>query len=231
MAKSQKNVPEATQDEGEQLSESYISIGLGLLVVIVVGILLYNFFQQKNTETTEESTEISEDITEEATTTAKPGGTYKVVEGDTLWSISEKSYGTGFEWERIAKENNVTSDIQLVVDQELRIPVIPPDASLLAVASTQPTTSPEAVATAVASPVASPISSPAATTAPVPPAATPTPTPTITGTSYKVVKGDTLWSIACRAYGDCFQWPKVAAANKLANPDLIFTDSTLTLPR
>ncbi len=36
----------------------------------------------------------------------------------------------------------------------------------------------------------------------------------ITGGSYTVVKGDTLWEIAEAAYGDGSQWTKILAANK-----------------
>lgn len=53
----------------------------------------------------------------------------------------------------------------------------------------------------------------------------------ITGNSYKVVKGDTLWSISCRAYADCYKWTEIAKANNLANPDLIEVDQELKLPR
>ncbi len=53
----------------------------------------------------------------------------------------------------------------------------------------------------------------------------------ITGTSYTVVKGDYLWSIAVRAYGDGYKWTEIAKANNLANPDLIFSGNVLIIPR
>ncbi len=53
----------------------------------------------------------------------------------------------------------------------------------------------------------------------------------ITGSSYTVVKGDFLWDIAVRAYGDGYQWVKIAKANNLTNPDLIFSGNVLKLPR
>jgi nucleoid-associated protein YgaU len=53
----------------------------------------------------------------------------------------------------------------------------------------------------------------------------------ITGNSYTVVKGDYLWSIAVRAYGDGYKWTEIAKANNLTNPDLIFSGNVLKLPR
>lgn len=209
----------ARADEKEPLSESYISIGLGILVVVVVGILIYNFISQRGQPQPTPSPE----VTQEATTAAKPGSTYLVQEGDTLWSISEKSFGTGFNWTDIAQANNLTESDQLEAGQELKIPEVTPFA--MAQGSPVATASPEVV-------MASPVSSPAASAAVVAsPAPTATPAPTITGNSYTVVAGDTLWDIACRAYGDCYAWTKIAEANKLVNPDLIHPGNVFTLPR
>jgi LysM repeat protein len=47
---------------------------------------------------------------------------------------------------------------------------------------------------------------------------------------YKVVSGDTLWAIAERFYGDGSQYPKIASANGIANPDLIMVGQELTIP-
>lgn len=53
----------------------------------------------------------------------------------------------------------------------------------------------------------------------------------LSGTSYKVMKGDSLWNIALRAYGDGNQWVKISTSNKLANPNVIHSGNTLSLPR
>ncbi len=202
-------------NEKEPLSESYISIGLGILVVVVVGILIYNFISQRG----QPAPSPSPHVTEEATTAAQPGSTYVVQEGDTLWSISEKSYGTGYNWTDIAQVNNLRESDLLEAGQILKIPEVTPLA--LAVSP-----SPETVeATAVASPVVQASPTPVAS-----PVVTPSPAP-ITGNTYTVVKGDTLWDIACRAYGDCYAWVRIAQANQLVNPDLIHPGNVFTLPR
>jgi nucleoid-associated protein YgaU len=49
--------------------------------------------------------------------------------------------------------------------------------------------------------------------------------------TYKIVEGDTLWDISMREYEDNYRWPDIAEANKLPNPDLIYPDTILQLPR
>lgn len=53
----------------------------------------------------------------------------------------------------------------------------------------------------------------------------------ITGADYTIVKGDTLWDVSVRAYGDGYQWKKIADANKLVNPSLIHSGNKLKIPR
>lgn len=53
----------------------------------------------------------------------------------------------------------------------------------------------------------------------------------IEGDTYTVVKGDHLWSISVRAYGDGYKWPEVAKANNLSNPGVIEVGQQLKLPR
>jgi nucleoid-associated protein YgaU len=53
----------------------------------------------------------------------------------------------------------------------------------------------------------------------------------ISGGSYQVQEGDNLWEIAVRAYGDGYQWPEIAKANKLANPNIIHSGNDLIIPR
>lgn len=53
----------------------------------------------------------------------------------------------------------------------------------------------------------------------------------IEGDSYTVVKGDHLWSISVRAYGDGYKWVDVAKANGLKNPGYIEVGQVIKLPR
>jgi nucleoid-associated protein YgaU len=56
----------------------------------------------------------------------------------------------------------------------------------------------------------------------------------IEGEKYTTVKGDHLWSIAVRAYGDGYAWTKIYEANKKligSNPGVIYSGVELILPR
>lgn len=53
----------------------------------------------------------------------------------------------------------------------------------------------------------------------------------INSSTYTVVKGDSLWTIAVRAYGDGYQWVKIAKENNLSHPNIIHTGNTLSLPK
>lgn len=50
--------------------------------------------------------------------------------------------------------------------------------------------------------------------------------------TYEVQKGDSLWAIAERFYGDGTKWPKIHEANKdrIDNPDVIQPGWELTIP-
>ncbi|MEE9212733.1 MAG: LysM domain-containing protein [Phycisphaeraceae bacterium] len=48
--------------------------------------------------------------------------------------------------------------------------------------------------------------------------------------TYVVQKGDTLWSIARRNYGDGQRWKEIAEANGIANPSRLRAGQTLVLP-
>jgi putative chitinase len=53
----------------------------------------------------------------------------------------------------------------------------------------------------------------------------------ISGDSYTVVKGDHLWGIAVRAYGDGYKWTEIAKANNITHPSYIEVGDVLKLPR
>ena len=55
--------------------------------------------------------------------------------------------------------------------------------------------------------------------------------PAITSNRYTVIKGDHLWGIAVRAYGDGYQWTEIARINNIANPNIIHPGAVLTLSR
>ncbi len=58
----------------------------------------------------------------------------------------------------------------------------------------------------------------------------PSSTPSTNKRYYTVVKGDTLWGIAKRYYGNGNQYPKIAKANNIKNPDIIHVGQKLLIP-
>ncbi|MEK7521185.1 MAG: LysM peptidoglycan-binding domain-containing protein [Patescibacteria group bacterium] len=195
-----------------KLNENMISMVFGALVVLVVGVFLFNTLRNRAG-----SPEVSPQITPESAQTQnlqpQAGGTYKVQKGDTLWSIAERSYGSGYNWTDIATENKLANPGAIEEGQELFLPT-----QELAQA---PTSVPFQVSP-----------SPTPTTLSQNPQ--PTTPPTIQTESYMVVRGDHLWGIAVRAYGDGYQWVKIWRANKAIiknHPNLIYVGQTLTIPR
>ena len=139
----------------------------------------------------------------ESTTTQN---SYTVKQGDSLWSISEQQYKDGYKWAEIAKANKLSNPNIINTGTVLTLPKVE-------------------TKTEIAAEPKSGLSPPSATVV------SPESTQKITGSEYTVQKGDYLWEIAIRAYGDGYQWVKIAQANKLANPDLIHSGNKLSLPR
>ncbi len=75
---------------------------------------------------------------------------------------------------------------------------------------------------------------PAPQPAPAPVAAAPAvtpPKPASTGAvTYRIKNGDTLWDIASTYYRNPWLYPKLAKANSIRNPDLIFAGTRIKIP-
>jgi len=168
-----------------KLNEENISMVLGAVVLVIVGVLVVNYFKDReNGSIPADSTQVSA-VNE-----------HTVVEGETLWSIAEDSFGSGYNWVDIKSANNLETE-SIEVGQKL---VIPDDVSLK-----------EPTATKNSEVISQTIS--------------------VEKDTYTVVKGDTLWDIAVRAYGDGYKWTEISEANHLANPDFIHAGNILVLPR
>lgn len=193
---------------------------LGALVIIIVGMLVVNYFRSN-----EPGSALPNGLSTEDQISLP--ASHVVQEGETLWSIAEKYYQSGYNWVDIAEANNLSSANVIEQGQELTIPKVavrslteptPTDESLAA----QPEILPTPVKTDVKEDVKEDVKtiiSPDSNTDP------------ITDNSYTVVHGDNLWNIAVRAYGDGFRWVEIASANNLANPNLIHAGNQFVIPR
>ncbi len=119
------------------LPESYISITLGFLVVLVAGLLAYNYFSKNKPATETSKEENSQQVSEEK---KELPTTHTVVAGETLWSIAEKFYNSGYNWVTIAGENKLGDANSIEVGQVLALPkadVIRPASDNIASSATE----------------------------------------------------------------------------------------------
>lgn len=200
--------------EGEvQNNQSRVSMILGGLIILVVVVLIFNFFNKNKSSLG--PAQNTENMQQQDVSAENLPGKYTVKEEDTLFTIAEKYYKDGFKYSEIVKANNLSSPDMIEVDQVLEIPKL--ETVTMVNESTPPTPTP----TPAKSP--QPISTPSSTDAPW--------GPKITQNSYTVLEGDWLSKIAGRAYGDIFSYDKIAKANNISNPDHIEPGMVLVIPR
>jgi nitrate reductase NapE component len=100
-------------------------------------------------------------------------------------------------------------------------PVVPPLPTTSAAAPAQPGPAPAPAAAAPAPAAPAPAVAPAA---PAPAASSPG------SVTYRIKKGDTLWDISATYYRNPWLYPRLAKANSIPNPDLIFAGTRITIP-
>jgi nucleoid-associated protein YgaU len=169
-----------------KLNESTISTVLGAVVVILVGLLIFNYFKQaaKKEQITPEA---AQEENKEGTSKSLPA-THKVVAGEDLWQIAQNYYGSGYNWVDIADTNKLADPNLIYPDQELNIPKVE-------------VRNPDQATTQIKEEV------------------------------YKVKEGDNLWQIAIATYADGYRWPDIAKVNNLTDPNFIEVGQELKLPK
>lgn len=186
-------------------NEQMISMGLGALVVVVMAVLLVSYFRGKPSQPSisgeldaTPSAEYTLALTETDEGELIPEDlptAHTVSKGEFLWSIAEKYYGSGYNWVDIAEANGiVTADI-VTEGQKLTIPKVRVRIPL--------DNSPQKAVSVAA------IVTPADTE--------------VVPSSYTVVEGDSLWSIAQARLGDGYRWTTLYDLNRdmIQNPGVI----------
>ncbi len=100
--------------------ESFVSMALGLAVVLAVGVLAFNYLSKGRGAATESQK------TGEQKENVKLPTEHSVTEGETLWSISETYYKSGYNWVDIQTTNNINQPDKIEVGQKLVIPDVTP---------------------------------------------------------------------------------------------------------
>ena len=189
-------------------NESLISTLMGVAVVITVGSLLFNYFKSKpSTQLPQNDVDISEIKTEDLNRVN--GATsativHEVQSGETLWSISEKYFKSGYNWVDISAANKIKNANLIETGQKLIIPDTMPKKQTVMVGKEIK------VEITAAETKIQPES------------------------EYIVKSNDSLWKIAVNVYGDGYQWVKIYQLNKAKigrNPNLLISGTKLSLPK
>ena|SRR3989344_3919998 len=101
---------------GNNSSDSYSGLILGAIIVVVLGLLVANYFSKRNTEPSSEE-KISQIQGEN-----QKEQEYKVEPGDSLSAISMNYYGSFDYWPVLAKVNNINNPNLIYKDTTLKIP-------------------------------------------------------------------------------------------------------------
>lgn len=110
-----------------KLTDNYLSMILGFLVVLVLGVFVFNVLRRGATRP-EQPGEISVpgETTEEFAEEVKPGQVHTVAAGESLWTIAEKYYQSGYNWVDLVSANNLNNPNYIEEGQVLAIPKATP---------------------------------------------------------------------------------------------------------
>lgn len=116
---SKSNLIEKVEAEIES-NQSKVSMVLGALIILVVGILVFNYFNRSKSDLGP-AQQTSNNEQQDVAADQLPGK-YTVKEGDTLFNIAEAYYKNGENFTEIAKANNITDVNRIETGQVLELP-------------------------------------------------------------------------------------------------------------
>ena len=112
----------------DQKTEDLISMVLGMVIVVVVGAVIFNYLQKRRGGTvnlvglTDTKLALDSKQGEAKASGEAVEGQYEVKRGESLWKIAVVKYGRGERWVEIAKANNLKNPSMVVVGQKLVLP-------------------------------------------------------------------------------------------------------------
>jgi nucleoid-associated protein YgaU len=220
-----------TKGNNENMKEKFPQIIVGVIAVIAIifGLFYFNNQSEQQGETGEEAAS-EQDAEAQNGEEGDVGGAqadgeqqptqtpisedqkeYTVQEGDTLWSIAERRYGSGYNYTDIIETNDLQNPDDLAKGQKLVLPDVE------AKTATEDVQGEQAEADQSESPQAQEGEQQAE--------------PDTQVTQYTVQAGDSLAIISEKVYGTQENWQRIAEANNIMNPDHIAVGMTLMIPR
>ena len=103
-------------------TDSYVSLILGLAVVLVIGVTVINYLKSKGVTLPAIPGTKQEEKTDKVTLPTD----HTVAQGETLWVISEKYYQSGYNWVDVQAANSLPNADLIEVGQVLTIPDVTP---------------------------------------------------------------------------------------------------------
>lgn len=102
--------------------DSLVSLFLGVAVVVVTGVLIFNYVKGKKEVTAKpETTKEQQKVNNPA---APLPTTHTIMAGESLWKISEAYFQSGYNWVDIASANKLANADALEAGQKLTIPKV-----------------------------------------------------------------------------------------------------------
>lgn len=104
-----------------KLSQSYISLFFGLLIVLIAGILVFNYAKKNEATLGPAGQTVAENKVQDVKPENLPGK-YTVKDGDTLFTIAQSYYQDGYKYNELTKVNKIADENIIAVGQVLEIP-------------------------------------------------------------------------------------------------------------
>lgn len=241
---------QSKKENKENMKEKFPQIIVGIIAVIAIifGLFYFNNQSQKENKQNGEQAKAEQENTNQEGTEQKQGeegevggaqtqgqqGTptptpapikkdqkeYTVQEGDTLWSIAERRYGSGHNYTDIMSANNMANPDALEKGQKLALPDVEPKTATTGAAQNneqgeqQQMQAQDKDKDKEQSQQQDKQQQADSQT-----------------TEYTVQPGDTLALISQKVYGTQENWQRIAEANNIMNPDQIAVGMKLMIPR
>jgi nucleoid-associated protein YgaU len=103
-------------------TDSIVSLVLGLAVVLVIGMTVVNYVKSK----TQQAASTTQEAAGKTAGVPSPPAKHTVVAGESLWTISEIYYKSGYNWVDIRDANTMVNPDLIEAGQTLTIPDVAP---------------------------------------------------------------------------------------------------------